>query len=63
MASSAAYQIGQTWRESQDTNALVRRAQAGDDHAVEVLTRTLRTRRAWPTCSTRTHSRCGSGRG
>ena len=37
MASSAAYQIGQTWRESQDTNALIRRAQAGDDHAVEVL--------------------------
>jgi len=37
MASSSAYQIGQTWRESQDTNALVRRAQAGDDHAVEVL--------------------------
>ena len=24
MASSAAYQIGQTWRESQDTNALAK---------------------------------------
>jgi cell pole-organizing protein PopZ len=39
MASSAAYQIGQTWRESQDTNALVRRAQSGDADAIETLLR------------------------
>lgn len=39
MASSAAYQIGQTWREAQDTNALVRRAQSGDADAIETLLR------------------------
>lgn len=40
MASSSAYQIGQTWRESRDTNALVRRAQSGDADAAGYIPRT-----------------------